>query len=264
MLVLMFYVMKKLELTKHIVQKTKEDDKSRLTKPDKDFIALITHDLKNPTLSQMRSINYLLSEKLGPLSASQKEMLEITESSCRYMNDLISLIIESYKYDDGQQNLKLKDFNINDLLAELHRENMSILTTNSQRLVITSSLDTENIYGDRLQIKRGLMNLLTNAIKYSPEGSVIKIQLFSSNKLLTINVINETTYPVPRNLNKLFEKYETVSDYDSIYRGSGLGLYLTKQIVSAHNGKIYAKQLSSKKCLFGFQIPMEKQCLVNS
>lgn len=135
---------------------------------------------------------------------------------------------------------------------------MSILTTNSQRLVITSSLDTENIYGDRLQIKRGLMNLLTNAIKYSPEGSVIKIQLFSSNKLLTINVINETTYPVPRNLNKLFEKYETVSDYDSIYRGSGLGLYLTKQIVSAHNGKIYAKQLSSKKCLFGFQIPMEK------
>ena len=258
----MFYVMKKLELTKHLLHKPKEDDKSHLTKSDKDFIALITHDLKNPTLSQMRSINYLLSEKLGPLSASQKEMLEITESSCRYMNDLISLIIESYKYDDGQQNLKLKDFNINDLLAELHRENMSILTTNSQRLVITSSLDTENIYGDRLQIKRGLMNLLTNAIKYSPEGSVIKIQLFSSNKLLTINVINETTYPVPRNLNKLFEKYETVSDYDSIYRGSGLGLYLTKQIVSAHNGKIYAKQLSSKKCLFGFQIPMEKNALL--
>lgn len=93
MLVLMFYVMKKLELTKYLFQKTKEDDKSRLTKSDKDFIALITHDLKNPTLSQMRSINYLLSEKLGPLSASQKEMLEITESSCRYMNDLISLII---------------------------------------------------------------------------------------------------------------------------------------------------------------------------
>lgn len=232
-------------------------EKSRLTQADKDFIAFITHDLKNPAISQLRSIDYLLTETSGTLTPSQKELLEISASSCRYMTELISSILDSYKYDEGKQVLKARNFNINELMSELQKENKSLLLERGQRLVITSSLSQETIYGDKLQLKRVLMNLLTNAMKYSPSGSVLQIQLFNTTDAITINVINESLIPLPRNLNKLFEKYETVNDYDTLYRGSGLGLYLSNQIVKAHKGKMYAKLLSARKCLFGFQIPVE-------
>ena len=220
------------------------------------FVAQITHDLKTPTTAQINTLHLLLTGSLGKLSPEQKEILEVSELSCRYMKDLISTILDAYRSDDGQLLINQENINISQLISDIHKENSTLLTSKGQTLKVTNTLSDNIVYADKLHLKRVIMNFLTNAITYSYNNSVIELQISSDDKDVTVNVINKSKMPPTEDLNNVFEKYKTLKNSKYNKTSTGLGLYLSKQIIKAHNGEIYAKLQPDNKCMFGFKIPV--------
>lgn len=187
----------------------------------------------------------------------------MSELSCQYMKNLISTIIDTYKSDNGELQIEPEIINISELLDTVIKETQLLIIGNEQELQITNNTNIDSLLADKLQIKRVIMNFLSNAILYGEKNSTIELQLLSDNKTLTINVINKSKYIIEEDLNNIFDKYIAIQASKHNKTSTGLGLYLSKKIIEAHNGKIYAKALQDKKYLFGFSIPIKNKITQN-
>lgn len=214
--------------------------------------------MKSPTLSLLNAIKLLLSENYGKLSDTQKELLEIAYQSCIYENDLISLIMNCYKWENGQLCISCDKFNVIDLITEIEQGISLKLKEKRQKINLINQLSENIIFADRLQIKRVITNFLTNAVIYSTKDSMIDIELKSQNNMLEVNVFNKCILSPNENLDLVFEKFKTYKNSKYNKTSVGLGLYLSKQIIQMHKGKIYAKIQPDGRCLFGFQIPVKE------
>ncbi len=187
----------------------------------------------------------------------------MSELSCQYMIDLISKIIDTYKSDNGELQIEPEIVKISKLLDSVINETKLLLIGNEQELKIVNDTNIDSLIADKLQIKRVIMNFLTNAILYGEKNSTIELQLLSDNKALTINIINKSKYLIEEDLNNIFDKYIALQASKHNKASTGLGLYLSKKIIDAHNGQIYAKALQNKKYLFGFSIPIKNKITQN-
>lgn len=230
------------------VEKALEGDKSS-------YIANLTHDLKTPTSAQIRAADLLLSGLLGELSSEQKEIITQIKSSCNYMNDLIFTILDSYMYDNGQTNITLASFDIVELVSETAAELSNLLTGKGQQIRVYPESNQIYVVADRFQIKRVIVNLLGNAITYGLKNSIINISIKSKPTSVNVNVRNKGEYIPSETINEMFKKFKHTSSARYQRTGTGLGLYLSKQIIDAHRGRVYAKSDTNQNCDFGFEIP---------
>ncbi len=239
-----------IKLAKRLFPKTIPDNKEI-----EDYIAQISHDLKSPAASLLNAVKILLTEDYGKLSGAQKTLLEAAYESCVYENKLISTIMDCYKYDHGMLVLSYSEFNISELLWEIEKSFSTRLFEKTQKIIIQNNLESDIIFADKLHLKRVLTNFLSNAVTYSMKNSEIEVNLRSVAGAIEVNVINRSLVQPTENLNHVFEKFKTYKNSKYNKTSVGLGLYLSKQIIEAHNGKIFARIESDGRCLFGFRIP---------
>ena len=100
------------------------------------------------------------------------------------------------------------------------------------------------------------MNLLSNAINYGYRNTQITINLYEDNNNISFEIKNHSKYIPEERLADIFEKYKTTDNTRFHKTSTGLGLYLAKQIIDAHNGKIYASSDINETCTFGFSLPV--------
>lgn len=223
-------------------------------KQKQSFLATLVHDLKTPTNAQINTLKLLKSGTFGQLTTEQYHMIELTHDSCRYMSDLISTIMETYNCDYGNVHLQKSEFDISELIIELCESVKTLAMYNHQQIKFTMNQSC-TIYADKLQIKRVLQNLLSNAITYGFKNTTIEIILKTNRNSIEISVKN-ISKQIPQNeLATIFDKFKKTNFSNFNKAGTGLGLYLSKQIVNLHNGKIYAESLDDGTCIFGFRIP---------
>ena len=223
-------------------------------KQKQSFLATLVHDLKTPTNAQINTLKLLKSGTFGQLTTEQYHMIELTHDSCRYMSDLISTIMETYNCDYGNVHLQKSEFDISELIIELCESVKTLAMYNQQQIKFPMN-QTCTIYADKLQIKRVLQNLLSNAITYGFKNTTIEIILKTNKNSIEISVKN-ISKQIPQNeLATIFDKFKKTNFSNFNKAGTGLGLYLSKQIVNLHNGKIYAESLDDGTCIFGFRIP---------
>lgn len=226
-----------------------------IEKSKESFVATLVHDLKTPTNAQLNALKQLRNGVFGKLNSQQDEMITLTHNSCKYMADLIGTIIETYNYDAGEIHLYKTNFDIITLIDELCYEMQELAKNNQQKINFISSNHDFIINADRLQLKRVLLNLISNAITYGFSNTEIDINLHYNKNYIEIAVKN-ISKPIPENeLKTIFDKFKktTFSHYNKT--GTGLGLYLSKHVVELHNGKIFAKSFENGTCIFGFIIP---------
>jgi len=218
------------------------------------YIATLTHDLKTPTIAQIRSLELILNGEFGELNEEQREIMELTLSSCKYMYDMISTILSTYKYEDGDIKLDPEEFNLVELTIETCKEVESYVKEKDLKIILNMQIDNPNIYGDRTQIKRVIINLLTNSISYAYENSEILINIKSGEDNTIEYFVNNKSYSIrPDALDRLFDKYVThKSKYKKV--GVGLGLYLSRQIIESHHGRMIAFSNKENSYTFGFKI----------
>lgn len=231
---------------------TKRKELDRLKE---DFVATLTHDLKVPLLANVQTFDHLIKGFYGNLSQQQNFIIEQMISSNKDLLKMVNIILDSYKYEAGKYNLVKKNFNLAKLIKESISEISSLLTEKELQLNLNNYNDIQ-IYADKHEIKRVILNLLSNAIKYTNNDGKIEINLFVEKEKNIIKFsIKDNGIGISENsLNNLFDRY---SKGGKTLRkvGTGLGLYLSKQIIEAHGGKIWVESTKDTGSTFHFSLP---------
>ena len=219
------------------------------------YVATLTHDLKTPTIAQIKALDLLLNNHMGPLNKEQRELLELTKDSCNFMYEMLSTLLSTYKYETGDYTLNYEKCNIISLVEEAINELEAIQKEKNVTIHIKKEGNIFDTECDRMQIKRVITNMMGNAISYAYNNTQIDINIKQDKSGISFDAKNESAYINPETMNNLFKKYVShAAKFNKV--GVGLGLYLSKQIIDAHNGDIYAKSFKDNHNMFGFTIPV--------
>ena len=231
------------------------DAEKTATEQRETYVATLTHDLKTPTIAQIKALDLLLNDHMGPLNEEQRELLLLTKDSCNFMYEMLSTLLSTYKYENGDYVLNYEKCNIISLTEESVKELDSMLKEKNVTINISKKGDIFDTDCDRMQIKRVLTNILGNAISYAYNNTQIQITIKHENNGISFEATNESAYINPETMNNLFKKYVShAAKFNKV--GVGLGLYLSKQIMDAHKGSIYAKSFEDNHNMFGFELPL--------
>lgn len=240
------------------------DDVKEIENNKETFIATLTHDLKTPTFAQINMSKLLLNEHFGKLTKEQAEMITLIQDSCSYCADLIATVLYTYKYNTGQIKLNISDFDIIELINILKNGLKNLSKERNIEIRLNTNYEKYIINADKLQIKRVIVNLLSNAITYSYEKTTINIDFEVNKNTITVRIKNSGTTISKQELKTIFEQY-TLENCYAKQTSTGLGLYLSKQIIESHNGEIKATSLTDEEInIFEFTIPttyVKKQIL---
>ena len=142
-----------------------------------------------------------------------------------------------------------------ELVIETVSEISNLLIEKGQKLEVNSNGENLLVEADRFQIKRVLINFLANAISNGNKDSKIEVEITVKDANLYLSVQNKAKYLSKEFLSQLYQKFKTKSVSKSTKHGMGLGLYLSKQIIDAHNGKVHADSTPDGTCIFSFSLP---------
>lgn len=223
---------------------------SELLKKKELFFATLAHDLKNPVQAQILSLKMLSEGAFGKLSSKQKEIINTILESSNYMHDMLIVVLNSYKFDNGEIFLSKSGFLAEELMQNCINEVKSF--AQSKNIIIKLNIENRNIkiFADIIQIRRVISNLLNNSLNYSFKDSEIIISVTNKRENVIFSFENNSP-EIPADIKEhIFEKFICGTQ-----SGTGLGLYFSKRIIEAHGGKIYleANGTSNK---FIFEIPL--------
>ena len=221
------------------------------------FVASIGHDLKNPTIAQIRSLELLLKGAFGRLDKEQSEILGMILDSCRYMNGMLSSLLATYRNYGGVVKLNFTEFSLEDLVNECVSEMLYVARDKSLNFKTKIACETL-VCADRVQIKRVIMNLISNAIKYSYKNTDIQLSVYHNSSEIHFEFKNKSPYIPEEKQKSIFARYVSFAGTHKEL-GIGLGLFASKKIIESHLGKIYVKSFKDDRNIFGFKIPIKQK-----
>lgn len=221
------------------------------------FLANMSHEIRTP-LNSVVGFSEQLSK--GNLSSEQTDQVEAIRNSSEMLLALVNEILDFSKYEVGKINLEQTPFFPYDEIMEVFNS-MDVLAVNKNLLLENKiSLEKEAcLLGDRLRLKQLVMNLLTNAIKFTSSGRVtLKVNLViqsKKNAVLKVHVEDTGIGIAANDLEFIFDEFAQV--YSSNKQGTGLGLAICKKIVELQGGKIDVASVVGRGSVFSFEIPYE-------
>lgn len=217
------------------------------------FIATLSHDLKTPTIAQIRSLEMLIKGMFGELNDEQTEMLKMTMESCQNMYDMVSTVLYSYKFENNEIKLNYTDVCLTELAAECCNDLAKQSNEKGIEILIKPKTKNDTLKADRSFIKRAVSNILENSISYAFERTKVEIIIKETKDSLKLKIKTESPFIKKDAIKTMFDKYLGQTSYNKI--GFCLKLHLSKQIVEAHFGKIIAKSKETNMNTFGFSLP---------
>ncbi|MEI8390548.1 MAG: response regulator [bacterium] len=220
------------------------------------FVATLTHDLKTPVRAQMRALEMLLDEKFGKINDNQKEIIEETVNSNKYMFGMVENLLATYRYENKSVNIQKHYFDINDLIKNCYEQIKYLAEDKKQAINFNFERKTLNLYADSLEIKRVIINLLSNAINYTCEYGQIIISSKLKDDAVIISFADNGKGLSAQEISTIFNKYQS---FAKKFRqvGTGLGLYLSKHIIESHNGTISVISDESTGSVFTIKLPVK-------
>ncbi len=202
-----------------------------------DFVATLTHDLRTPALAAIQTLEYFLDGSLGDLTDKQKMLLSTMKRSNQDMLGLVNTLLEVYKYESGNMKTAMTCFNFSKLVDECIEQVGQLAS--SKKIELKKCFDDEIfVEADRNEIRRVITNFLGNAINYTNEGGMVELKASQNGNDLQFSVKDNGIGISKQDIPKMFKRFsQGTSDRRSM--STGLGLYLAKQIIDAHGGKIW-------------------------
>lgn len=220
-----------------------------------DFLAKIIHDLKTPATAQIRALELFLASIGDKIPQEDRELIELTLNSCNYMQNLIETFSAVNRLEYEKIHLHYKKFGIKELVEDIIKE-LKVLFKYHELKISLNSPKEIIINADKLQIKRVIMNILSNSINHAYRGSTVSINISKMKNKLKLEIKNNSPFIKPEILEEIFEKYKTHPTTHTTV-GVGLGLYLSKEIIHAHYGCMISKSYSDDINIFGFEMPID-------
>lgn len=221
------------------------------------YISTLNHDLKIPTLAQIQALKLLYNEQTGKINKEQKELIGLTLDSCNYMYDMLSTILSTYKYENKDISLCYEKIEVTKIIDECFQKAINQIQNKNLNVRIKAKDQLYTISADRIQIKKAFENLINNCISNADENSELICEIKQQNNLIFLSLKFECPYITINSMQNQFNKYTTSQEkFDKV--GTGLGLYLAKQIINAHKGEISVQK--NKKNIYNIELPSVKDC----
>lgn len=205
-----------------------------------DFVSTLTHDLRTPLLAAIQTLGFFTDGSLGEVSPRQKELIEMLIQSMREMLGLVNVLLEVYKYESGRQKLIWDTVSLVDLVSHVCQELDALARSREQTLTLERQGGHPEqflVHGDKQELKRVLVNLIGNALNFTPKGGEIQVRLTLRAGQLELCVRDNGRGIPAQDIPLLFQRFSQGTSKQRS-SGSGLGLYLSRQIVEAHHGHI--------------------------
>ena len=215
-----------------------------------DFVATLAHDMKVPIIAQTNVVNFLLEGKFGEINEKQKTALENMQISNGKLIELVHTLLETYKINEQGITLAKEHINLNTLLSDIVREMQHV----SGNITINfEPSDYISTYADPLQLERVVKNLISNAISHSNTREKIDIALTQDSDAVLISVIDYGQGIPQDEIEMIFNKYYSATNK---LRSTGLGLYLSRQIIQSHGGEIAVTSEENIRTEFCIKLPL--------
>ena len=227
-----------------------DDQKKELEKKD-EFISVASHELKTPLTSLKGYIQ--LMEFQENLSEAAKIYVSKATSSVNKLQHLIDELLDASKIKAGKLKFNKKELNLTDLV-NLCIENSSYIYPLHQ---IKKELQDDIIVrGNAERLEQVLMNLINNAVKYSPNRKEIIIRVEKNKDSAIVSVIDFGIGMVNSDQELVFERFYRANGHESTMPGLGMGLYISSEIIKEHNGEIHVKSKLNEGSVFSFSLPL--------
>lgn len=243
---------------KLVEQETKLESQDELVRLRQDFASTLTHDLRTPLLGAIATIEAFDHEQFGDITPTQKKVLATMIRSHQSSLQLVETLLDIYRNDLEGLKLDLVQVDLTVLMEEVANSLTQLACVNEVYLFFNygESDFRQSLWvnGDAFQLRRVLTNLLINAINHSRRGDRIEIILSSQSNVKTVKILDYGSGIKKDDFPYVFDRfYQANSDRQA--KGTGLGLYLCRQIIDAHNGTIWAENRSPLGAIFGFSLP---------
>jgi two-component system, NarL family, sensor kinase len=240
-------------------QQSQLDVQHQLVGLREDFASTLTHDLKTPLLGGIAALEAFQNENFGAVNEMQKQVLTMMSRSHHTSLQLVETLLDVYRNDTEGLQLSLAPVDLTDLAQEVvtHLSPLAAVDRIYLSLNYGASDFRQSLWvnGDRFQLQRVFTNLLKNAIDHSRRGERVEITLVSHAHQQVVKIIDSGSGITTTELPRLFQRfYQGHSDRQA--KGTGLGLYLCRQIIEAHQGIIWAENRSPRGAVFGFKLPI--------
>ena len=239
-------------------------DKSRqleaASRHKSEFLANMSHELRTP-LNAIIGFSEVLAERMfGELNEKQDEYLKDIYASGQHLLSLINDILDLSKIEAGRMELELTDF---DLPSAIDNALILVRERASRRgITLGHTIDERlgTIRGDERKVKQVLLNLLSNALKFTPEGGRIDVSAARAwTASAEISVTDTGVGIAPEDQEAVFEEFRQVGTADKKVEGTGLGLALSRKFIELHGGRIWVKSQVGHGSTFTFTLPVRRE-----
>lgn len=253
--------MAKDELEKKIKERTNELAKSLreieiISKTKSDFISSVSHELRTPLTSVKGFSSLLVAGKFGELPPEAKKRLEQIDSNVNKLVDMVNMLLDISRIESGKAEVKIAPADI----AKLIRDTGDFLSPQMQAKKLhfnTEIPQSLNVFMDKNLIERVLINLINNALKFTPQEGKITVKCIKQKDGALISISDTGCGIEKDDLEKVFQEFYRTRVTQKI-PGTGLGLSLVKRIISTHKGKLWVESEIGKGSTFYFTLKLEK------
>lgn len=207
------------------------------------FISVLSHELRTPLTAIRGFVDLILAGNAGETTARQREYLKIVYDQSEHLRNLISALLEFAEMEASQTNLDLGTFSLEELLRKVLSHVEPLADQRGIALQADFPPDLPALYADSTRVERVLLNLLDNAIKFTPENGSILVTVVDREAELLFCISDTGPGVPPAERERIFERFYQIDDSSTReHGGTGLGLALCKHIVEMHQGSIWVKQ----------------------
>ena len=249
------------DLEKKVEERTREltnalQEVKTVSKRKTDFISSVSHELRTPLTSIKGYASILLAGKLGNIPSEIKERLDKINRHSDELAHLVNDLLDIARIESGRMIMKKETLDLKSIVEEV----LDLLSVQLKERRIGSGFDipeeANTIFADRSQIERVFINIVGNALKFTPVQGKISIRSHKVDNAVQLD-ISDTGCGIPEEVQeKIFEEFYRVDNaINQEVKGTGLGLTLVKHIIEAHNGKIWVKSKVGSGSTFSFTIP---------
>lgn len=223
-----------------------------------EFVHTVSHDLRSPLTAILGYVDLL--DRVGPVNDQQREFIRRVQNSVQSITSLVNDLLELGRIEAGfdtQKEVVPLEGIIRDTLETLGGQ----ISDKKMNLHLNLPMDIPQMRGNPIRLRQMLDNLIGNAIKYTPEGGEITIDVEAQNDQVILRISDTGPGIPPADQPHIFEKFYRASNVPKGVGGSGLGLSIVKSIVENHQGRIWVESLLGQGSAFTVVLPLYKQAV---
>jgi PAS domain S-box-containing protein len=224
-----------------------------------EFVSVVAHELRTPMTSIKGYTDLILQGALGEVNNRQRHFLEIVKTNVDRLSELVGDLLDTARIDAGRVRLEIEPVQVASIVGEVCDSLAETIRERGLELTVEADPGIPTVQADRNRLIQILMNLLSNAYRYTPSGGSIAVSVRPTDDAVLVEVADTGIGIAPEDQEKIFERFYRV-DHELVNRqaGTGLGLPIARSLVELHGGRLWLESELGAGSTFSFTLPAQQ------